>query len=140
MPQYKVGILGATGAVGQKFIRLLQGHPWFEIAALGASERSAGKRYSEAAQWVESTPLPGKIGEMTVRNCQSGEFSDVDFVFSGLDAAFTETIEANFAGNGIPVISNVKNYRMHDHVPLLIYQENQQHNEMINHQTFINHD
>lgn len=136
MPQYKVGILGATGAVGQKFIRLLQGHPWFEIAALGASERSAGKRYSEAAQWVESTPLPEKIGDMTVRNCQSGEFSDVDFVFSGLDAAVAETIEADFAGSGIPVISNAKNYRMHDHVPLMISEVNPEHIELIRHQTF----
>src|SRR5690625_7614316 len=116
MPQYKVGILGATGAVGQKFIRLLQGHPWFEIAALGASERSAGKRYSEAAQWVESTPLPGKNGEMTVGNCQSGEICDGDFVFSALDAGVAETIEAEFAGSGIPVLANAIKYSKHDHV------------------------
>lgn len=136
MPNYRVGILGATGAVGQKFIRLLQNHPWFDITALGASSRSAGKTYKEAAQWVESIPLPGKIGKTVVRSCKAGDFPDVDFIFSGLDASVAESIESDFASTGIPVISNAKNFRMHEQVPLLVPEVNPDHIELIRHQTF----
>lgn len=76
-----VGILGATGAVGQKFIRLLQGHPWFTITALGASERSAGKKYKDAANWIEDVPLPDYIATKEVSLCDPSAFTDVDFVF-----------------------------------------------------------
>lgn len=74
----KVGILGATGAVGQKFIRLLHNHPWFEIAALGASERSAGKKYKDAANWIEDVNLPDYVAEMVVNDCEPSEFSGVN--------------------------------------------------------------
>jgi len=132
----KVGILGATGAVGQKFIRLLQGHPWFEIEALGASERSAGKKYKDAANWIEDVVLPESIKQMTVKNCEPSEFSDVDFVFSGLDSSVAGEIEKAFASSGIPVISNAKNYRQDPTVPLLIPEINPDHTELIKNQTF----
>lgn len=132
----KVGILGATGAVGQKFIRLLQNHPWFTIAALGASSRSAGKKYSEAANWIEDTPLPSSIANTTVLKCEPSQFSDVDFVFSGLDSSVAFEIEGAFASAGIPVISNAKNYRMDDTVPLLIPEVNPSHTELIKKQNF----
>ena len=132
----KAGILGATGAVGQKFIRLLQGHPWFEIGALGASERSAGKKYKDAANWIEDVVLPDYVKEMTVKNCDPTDFSDVDFVFSGLDSSVAGDIEKAFAEAGIPVISNAKNYRQDPTVPLLIPEINPDHTELIKTQTF----
>jgi aspartate-semialdehyde dehydrogenase len=132
----KVGILGATGAVGQKFIRLLQNHPWFTIEALGASERSAGKKYKDAANWVEDVTLPDYVAEMTVSNCKAAEFKHVDFVFSGLDASVAGDIEKAFAEAGIPVISNAKNFRMDNTVPLLVPEVNPDHIEIIKSQTF----
>lgn len=132
----KVGILGATGAVGQKFIRLLQGHPWFEIEALGASERSAGKKYKDAANWIEDVILPEDIKEMTVKVCDPSEFDHVDFVFSGLDSSVAGKIEKAFASAGIPVISNAKNYRQDPTVPLLIPEINPDHAALIETQTF----
>lgn len=136
MKRFNVGILGATGAVGQKFIRLLQNHPWFSIGALGASERSAGKSYKEAATWVESVSLPDSVARMNVRACDPNAFQEVDFVFSGLDSSVAETIESQFAQSGIPVISNAKNFRMHDQVPLLVPEVNPDHIQLIDHQTF----
>jgi aspartate-semialdehyde dehydrogenase len=132
----KVGILGATGAVGQKFIRLLQNHPWFEIAALGASSRSAGKKYIDAANWIEDVTLPGYIAEMVVNPCDPEVMSGVDFVFSGLDSSVAFEIEGAFAKAGIPVISNAKNYRQHPNVPLLVPEVNPDHIELIKTQTF----
>ncbi|GAB5409794.1 MAG: aspartate-semialdehyde dehydrogenase [Balneolaceae bacterium] len=131
-----VGILGATGAVGQKFIRLLQNHPWFEIAALGASERSAAKKYKDAANWIEDVNRPEYIAEMTVKNCDPSEFKEVDFVFSGMDASVAGKIERAFAEAGIPVISNAKNFRMDPTVPLLVPEVNPDHIELIKNQTF----
>lgn len=136
MPSYNAGILGATGAVGQKFIRLIQNHPWFTIKALGASERSAGKPYSEAANWVESTPMPDTVSKMSVRSCKADEFKDVDFVFSGLDSSVATEIEGEFARAGIPVISNAKNYRTDPTVPLLIPEVNPDHIGLIHEQNF----
>ena len=136
MAQFKVGVLGATGAVGQKFIRLLQNHEWFKIEALGASERSAGKPYKEASNWIESIPIPEDLSEIEVRNCVSSEFDDVDFVFSGLDSSVATGIEADFAKAGIPVISNAKNYRTDPTVPLLVPEVNPDHISMIETQTF----
>ncbi|MEX2464013.1 MAG: aspartate-semialdehyde dehydrogenase [Balneolaceae bacterium] len=136
MSNYKVGILGATGAVGQKFIRLLEDHPWFTIKALGASERSAGKKYRDAANWIESSPMPGAISELVVRDCVASEFNDVDFVFSGLDASVATEIEGEFARAGIPVISNAKNYRTDSTVPLLVPEVNPGHISLIDSQTF----
>jgi len=134
--RYSVGILGATGAVGQKFIRLLQGHPWFEIKGLGASERSAGKTYAEAANWIEAVKCPDYIKNMTVQACSPEFFEGVDFVFSGLDASVATEVEGAFAAAGISVISNAKNYRTEKYVPLLVPEVNPDHIESIKKQTY----
>lgn len=133
---YNVGILGATGAVGQKFINLLQGHPWFRISGLGASERSAGKAYKDAANWIEPILLPDSIGDMIVSDCSPSAMPGVDFVFSGLDSSVATEVEAAFATAGIPVISNAKNYRDHPNVPLLVPEVNPDHIAMIDAQNF----
>lgn len=82
----KVGILGATGTVGQRFILLLADHPVFTIHALGASSRSAGKAYQDAVRWKQSQPIPEHIKQLTVTSCEPELFKDCDVVFSGLDA------------------------------------------------------
>lgn len=136
MQSFNVGILGATGAVGQKFIRLLQDHPWFKIAVLGASERSAGKPYRKAAHWIEEIDLPAEVADIPVQSCDPEYFKGVDFVFSGLDSSVAGGIEKAFAESGIPVISNAKNYRMHEQVPLLVPEVNPDHIHLIKKQTF----
>ncbi len=128
----KVGILGATGAVGQKFIEVLDGHPWFEITALAASERSAGKRYADAANRIGSEPVPPDIADMEVVAAAPG--LEADFVFSGLDASVAGDIEALFARAGYPVISNARNYRMAEDVPLLIPEVNPDHTALVDQQ------
>ena len=82
----KVGVLGATGTVGQRFITLLANHPWFTIHALGASARSAGKLYSKAANWKQSTPIPSTVRDTIVHECIPEHFRECAIVFSGLDA------------------------------------------------------
>lgn len=136
MSQFNVGILGATGAVGQKFIRLLENHPWFTVTALGASERSAGKKYKNAANWIETVPRPDAVSDIVVQECRASEFEGVDFVFSGLDSSIATEVERDFAASGIPVISNVKNYRTDPRVPLLVAEVNSDHIELIPSQSF----
>ncbi len=130
--KYRVGVLGATGAVGQKFIELLDGHPWFEIAALAASERSAGKKYAEAANWIGGRAIPKEIAEQEVVEAVPG--FDCDFVFSGLDAAVAADIERAFAEAGYPVITNARNFRMQEDVPLLIPEVNPDHTALVERQ------
>ncbi len=130
--KYRVGILGATGAVGQKFIEVLDGHPWFEITALAASARSARKPYREAVNWIGSTAIPQDVADRIVVEGKPG--LDCDFVFSGLTASVAGDIERTFAEAGYPVISNARNYRMHDDVPLLIPEINPDHTALIDHQ------
>ena len=132
-PQFRVGILGATGAVGQTFIRLLHDHPWFTITALAASERSAGRSYREAANWLSGTPMPEAVADIEVTACEPSAV-DADFVFSGLSSSVAGDIEKAFAEAGIPVISNAKNYRMHDQVPLLIPEVNADHAALVEQQ------
>lgn len=136
MKKFQVGVLGATGAVGQKFLRLLEGHPWFSVGALGASQRSAGRAYKEAAHWIEKTEMPAEIADVQVQECLPECFNEVDFVFSGLDSSVAEEIERSFAEAGIPVISNAKNYRMHERVPLMVPEINPGHAELISQQSF----
>lgn len=136
MHSFQIGILGATGAVGQKFIRLLRQHPWFTIKALGASERSSGKKYKEAVHWIEAIELPEDIGELQVHDCDPASFKGVDFVFSGLDSSVATEIERDFAEAGIPVISNAKNFRMDESVPLMIPEVNPEHAAQITTQSF----
>ena len=135
MKKYRVGILGATGAVGQKFVELLAEHPWFEVTALAASARSAGKKYQEATNWIGSTPIPAHLKDQIVVLADPKNV-DADFVFSGMDADFAGEIERDFALAGIPVISNAKNYRMEDNVPLLIPEVNANHIELVKHQNW----
>ncbi len=132
MKKIRVGILGATGMVGQQFVLLLQDHPWFEITALAASEKSAGKPYAEAVQWVQSEPLPEAVADLPVQEARPDLPCEV--VFSGLDASAAESIERAFADAGYAVISNARNYRMHPQVPLLVPEVNPNHIELIRHQ------
>ena len=136
MANYKVGVLGATGAVGQKFITLLTGHPWFKVTAVAASARSAGKTYREAANWIESGDIPADIAGLIVQEAKPEFLGEVDFVFSGMDSAVAGDIEMEFAKAGIPVITNARNYRRHENVPLLVPEVNPGHTKLINTQKF----
>ncbi len=122
-----VGILGATGAVGQKFVELLDGHPHFEIAALAASERSAGRPYREAANWIGRAEMPERVGAMAVLPTDPAALAGCDLVFSGLDSSVAGEAERAFAAAGFAVISNAKNHRMDPAVPLLIPEVNPEH-------------
>ena len=125
MSTIPVGILGATGMVGQQFVSLLADHPWFRVAWLGASQRSEGKPYREAAAWRLSTRLSGDVANMVVENASPGRAPKL--LFSGLDAAVAGDIEAAFAQAGHVVVSNARNYRMEATVPLLIPEINADH-------------
>ena len=121
-----VAVLGATGAVGQTFVRLLADHPWFELAELAASERSAGKTYADAARWIGGGGIPGDLGSREVKLCAPGEISS-PIVFSALDASVAGEMELAFARAGRLVLSNAKNYRMERDVPLVIPEVNADH-------------
>ena len=130
----RVGILGATGAVGQQFVRLLEGHPWFQVTALAASPRSAGKLYPEAAHWLHAEPIPDAIAELVVQPTEPD--LDCELVFSGLDASVAGEAEAAFASAGYAVVSNARNHRMADDVPLLIPEVNPDHLDLIERQVY----
>jgi len=129
-----VAVLGATGTVGQRFIILLSGHPYFKIQALGASARSAGKKYAEAASWKQTQPIPEEVRGMVVRKCEPGELGDVQLVFSGLDADVAGEIEKALRDADIPVFSNAKNYRRDPTVPLIVPLVNTSHLSIIPYQ------
>ena len=124
-----VAILGATGTVGQKFVRLLAEHPWFEVVAVAASSASAGRAYEEVARWRETVPLPPAIGRMTVREC-SGILPG-RILFSALDAEVAGPIEQAFASAGAVVVTNARTHRMERDVPLLIPEVNGDHLSLI---------
>src|SRR5256714_2883959 len=124
--KWPVAVLGATGAVGQMFVRLLAEHPWFEIAELAASERSAGKKYGEVTRWLEGTPPPTSVQTRRVIACDPGVVS-APIVFSALDAAVAGEVEMSFAKAGKFVLSNAKNFRMEPDVPLVIPEVNGDH-------------
>jgi aspartate-semialdehyde dehydrogenase len=125
-----VGIVGATGAVGQRFIQLLENHPWFEIQWLAASDRSAGKTYAEAAKWTLSTPLPSRIARMQVAP-STPDGKAPHLIFAALDANAAREIEPAFASAGHAVVSNSSAFRMADDVPLVIPEVNGDHTQMI---------
>ncbi|MFQ6608169.1 MAG: aspartate-semialdehyde dehydrogenase [Fidelibacterota bacterium] len=129
-----VGILGATGSVGQKFVELLADHPWFEITALAASERSAGKRYREVVNWFQTVQLPPVQAEMVVQECVPD--LPCRIVFSGLDSSVAGEVEAEFAQAGYVVISNSRNHRMDPDVPLLVPEINADHLNLVKRQSF----
>lgn len=130
--RWPVAILGATGAVGQTFIRLLENHPWFEIAELAASERSSGKRYDEAARWLEGT-MPASVAAMTVLPVDPARVTS-PIVFSALDSSVAGDVERAFAMAGRFVLSNAKNFRMDPDVPLVIPEVNADHLQLIDRQ------
>src|ERR1700730_8210403 len=115
-----VAVLGATGMVGQRFIELLQGHPWFELVALAASEQRAGRPYAEVAQWrLAGSETPPTVAQFPVVACKPGALpGDVKIVFSALPGEVAGEVEADFARVGVAVFSNAKNYRMEPDVPL----------------------
>ncbi len=124
-----VAVLGATGAVGQRFVQLLDGHPWFRVAALAASERSAGQIYGKAARWFLQEPMPAWARDLEVVPCRPG--IDARLAFSGLDASVAGAIEEEFARAGCAVVSNSRNHRMDPEVPLLVPEINADHLELV---------
>lgn len=124
-----VGILGATGMVGQQFIRLLAAHPWFRAVWLAASERSEGRAYSEATSWRLGDVVPPDVAASKLQPCTPGRGPRL--VFSALDAAAADTIEPAFAAAGHIVVSNARSFRMADDVPLLIPEVNPDHLALI---------
>jgi len=123
--RWPVAVLGATGAVGQTFVRMLADHPWFELCAVAASERSAGKSYREAARWLEGE-MPAALAYAEVLPCDPGVVRP-RIVFSALDAAAAQEIEPAFARAGAVVLSNARSFRMEDDVPLLVPEINPGH-------------
>jgi len=128
----EVGVLGATGMVGQQFIALLEGHPWFDLVWLGASERSAGRPYGEAASWKLSSPVPDAVRDRRVDPSAPGKAPQL--VFSALDASVAGEIEQAFAAAGHTVVSNSRNHRMDPTVPLLVPEVNADHLGLLSHQ------
>ncbi len=126
----RVGLLGATGMVGQRFVLQLDGHPWFRLAWLGASERSAGRSYAEAARWVQDRPIPEGVAGMVVQPAApAGDCPDL--VFSAMDASVAGGIERAFAGAGHLVVSNSRNHRLDADVPLIIPEVNPDHMRLL---------
>jgi len=130
MQKIEVGILGATGMVGQEFVSFLQGHPWFEITWLGASDRSAGKTYREATSWRLGGIVPSNVANMPVYECKPTATAP-RLVFSATDASVATEIEQSFAQAGHVVVSNSRNHRMDPDVPLLIPEVNPDHLKII---------
>jgi aspartate-semialdehyde dehydrogenase len=125
----RAGVLGATGAVGQRFVQLLDAHPWFDLVALAASERSAGKSYVEACSWKLDAPMPAAARELVVQPLEPR--LECDLVFSALDAAVAGPAEEAFAAAGYAVLSNSRNHRMDPDVPLLVPEVNPEHAALI---------
>ena len=124
----KIGILGATGAVGQRFVQLLADHPWFEIGVLAASERSAGKRYIDACNWVLQPDMPASVRNTILVVGEPGHVpSDCRLLFSALPSVTAGQVEATFAAAGYLVCSNAAAHRMDPDVPLLIPEVNPGH-------------
>ncbi len=127
-----VGILGATGAVGQRLIQLLDPHPQFEISAVTASEDSAGKSYREAAKWRIDTPIPESVGDLEVRQTDPTYVpNDIDLLFSSLPSGVGEAVEPKFAEAGYVLSSNSSNFRTDPDVPLTIPEVNPEHLDLI---------
>ena len=130
--KYPIVILGATGMVGQRFIQLLENHPWFEVAWLAASDRSSGKPYGEAARWRLDTPLPERIARIVIAPADPEGAPRI--IFAALDAAIARELEPRFAAAGCAVVSNSSAYRMAANVPLVIPEINADHLHLIEEQ------
>jgi aspartate-semialdehyde dehydrogenase len=132
MRKIEVGILGATGMVGQHFVKFLQNHPWFELKWVGASDRSAGKKYRDATSWRLDGVMPQAVAGFTVEECKPDHAPRL--VFSAMDASVATDIERAFAEAGHIVVSNSKNHRMETDVPLLVPEVNPDHLKLVPHQ------
>ncbi|EER37905.1 aspartate-semialdehyde dehydrogenase [Histoplasma capsulatum H143] len=126
-----LGVLGATGAVGTRFILLLEKNPLLELVAVGASERSVGKKYCNAVRWKQSSPIPAQVADFTIRPCTPSEFPDCDIIFSGLDPDVAGDIEMEFLKADFAVFSNAKNHRLDPMVPLVMPLVNMGHVDVI---------
>ena len=127
--KWRAGVLGATGIVGQRLVKLLSEHPWFELTEVAASERSSGRTYSEAVRWHLEAPIPAVARNLVVKGVEPT--LNCDFVFSALDSSVAGPVEEDFARAGYPVVSNSKNHRMDADVPLLIPEVNASHLDAI---------
>ncbi len=127
--KWRAGVLGATGMVGQRIVKLLSTHPWFELTEVAASERSSGKLYADAIRWHLEGPVPEVARKLVVKDLDAN--LDCDFVFSALDSSVAGEAEEKFARSGYPVVSNSKNHRMDPDVPLLIPEVNAGHVQAI---------
>jgi aspartate-semialdehyde dehydrogenase len=127
--RWRAGVLGATGMVGQRIVKLLSEHPWFELSAVAASERSSGKTYADATRWHLEGPVPERARSLLVQDLDAN--LDCDFVFSALDSSVAGEAEEKFARAGYPVVSNSRNHRMDKDVPLLIPEVNASHVDCI---------
>lgn len=130
----KIGILGATGMVGQRFIQLLENHPWFEVAWLAASDRSSGKAYGEAVRWKLDTPIPDSITKMQISPAEPTGAPKI--IFAALDADIAREMEPKFAAAGCAVISNSSAFRMQADVPLVIPEVNADHLALLEEQSW----
>ncbi len=128
------GILGATGVVGQRFIQMLEHHPWFEVAWLAASDRSEGRPYREAARWRLKTPIPENVARMRVSPAKPDGAPKL--IFAALDSGIAAELEPQFAEAGCAVISNSSALRMQKDVPLVIPEVNADHIELLEHQSW----
>lgn len=129
-----VAILGATGTVGQRFVELLINHPWFEIASLAASEKSTGKLYRDAVNWLMPTPLPEHVGSLKLLPCEPNISGNL--ALSALDSSVAGEIEMQFAKAGYTVVSNARNHRMIPYIPLVIPEINASHLKLLSNQPF----
>lgn len=136
---YKIGILGATGMVGQRFIQLLENHPWFQVTWLAASDRSSGKRYEHAVRWKLDTPIPASVAKLPVSPATPEQNPDgvPEIIFAALDTDIARELEPKFAAAGCAVISNSSAFRMQADVPLVIPEVNADHLALIPQQNWI---
>ena len=129
-----VGVLGATGAVGQRFVQLLADHPWFSLAALTASGRSAGRRYGDVVDWRLDAPFPEAVGDIVVSPTETKSLNDCDLVFSALPAEIAGEIETSCAQAGLGVCTNASSHRMEEDIPLVVPEVNPDHLGLIDRQ------
>ncbi|MEJ2271523.1 MAG: aspartate-semialdehyde dehydrogenase [Candidatus Bathyarchaeota archaeon] len=127
----RAAVLGATGNVGQIFVQLLNGHPWFQVTALAASERSKGRTYGEASRWRQAKPIPEDVASLEVVDIDPKEVKDVDIVFSALPSEVAGNVEETFARAGYVVVSNASSHRMDSDVPMLNPEINCNHISLI---------
>lgn len=133
MKQIPIAILGATGSVGQRFVALLEHHPWFKVTALAASDRSVGQKYAQAARWVLDTPMPEYAREMIVVPADANAVQ-AQIVFSALHSEVAKELEPQFARAGAAVCSNASAFRREDDVPLLLPEVNADHIQLVKRQ------